>query len=79
MSCSMCVAIDGTGTQTLMQHVVEGGLLSEGKPLWWRDARRELPKEWLEEWDRKITALDARTMTNISVIKNPVGIPVALF
>jgi hypothetical protein len=31
-------------------------VLGEGGPLWWRDARRELPKEWLEEWDRKISA-----------------------
>ena len=33
--------------------VLDGKTLSEGEPLWWRDARRKLPPEWLERWEQK--------------------------
>jgi hypothetical protein len=48
--------MDGGDMTCFLADVVEGKVLGEGGPLWWRDARRELPKEWLEEWDRKISA-----------------------
>ena len=38
-----------------LAEVIDGDILGEGSPLWWRDARRQLPKEWKEEWDRKIS------------------------
>jgi hypothetical protein len=36
-----------------LAEVISGKTLAEGEPLWWRDARRELPQEWLERWASK--------------------------
>ena len=56
LDCRVVNALDGGDMTCFLADVLEGGTLSQGKPLWWRDARRELPREWLEEWDRKISA-----------------------
>jgi flavin reductase (DIM6/NTAB) family NADH-FMN oxidoreductase RutF len=56
LDCRVVNAMDGGDMTCFLADVVEGGVLSEGEPLWWRDARRRLPPEWLEEWDRKIGA-----------------------
>jgi flavin reductase (DIM6/NTAB) family NADH-FMN oxidoreductase RutF len=56
LDCRVVNAMDGGDMTCFLADVVEGGVLGEGGPLWWRDARREVPKEWLEEWDRKISA-----------------------
>jgi flavin reductase (DIM6/NTAB) family NADH-FMN oxidoreductase RutF len=56
LDCQVVNAMDGGDMTCFLADVVEGKVLGEGGPLWWRDARRELPKEWLEEWDRKISA-----------------------
>ena len=37
-----------------LADVIDGKTLGEGEPLWWRDARRQIPADWMEEWDRKI-------------------------
>ena len=34
--------------------VVDGGILNPGQPMWWYRARKIIPTEWMEEWDRKI-------------------------
>jgi hypothetical protein len=47
--------MDGGDMTCFLADVVDGDTLVEGEPLLWRDARRRLPTEWMEEWDRKIS------------------------
>jgi flavin reductase (DIM6/NTAB) family NADH-FMN oxidoreductase RutF len=56
LDCRVVNALDGGDMTCFLADVVDGGVLNDGQPLWWRDARRRLPPEWLEEWDRKIIA-----------------------
>jgi len=46
-------AMDGGDMTCFLADVVDGKTLDQGEPLWWRDARRDLPKEWLEQWEKK--------------------------
>jgi hypothetical protein len=48
--------MDGGDMTCFLVEVLEGDIISDEGPLWWRDARRLLPTEWMDEWDRKITA-----------------------
>ena len=56
LDCRVVNAMDGGDMTCFLADVVEGSVMGEGGPLWWHDARRELPEEWREEWDRKISA-----------------------
>jgi hypothetical protein len=38
-----------------LADVLDGEVLTQTEPLYWRDARREIPAAWNEEWDRKIS------------------------
>ena len=54
MDCRVVNAMDGGDMTCFLADVVDGGTLSEGEPLWWSKARREIPAQWMQEWDRKI-------------------------
>ena len=56
LDCRVVNAMDGGDMTCFLVEVLEGNIVSDEGPLWWRDARRRLPAEWMEEWDRKITA-----------------------
>ena len=56
LDCRVVNAMDGGDMTCFLVDVLEGDVISEEGPLWWQDARREMPKEWMEEWDQKITA-----------------------
>ena len=53
MDCRVINAMDGGDMTCFLADVLDGKTLSEGEPLWWRDARRKLPAEWLERWEQK--------------------------
>ena len=53
MDCRVINAMDGGDMTCFLAEVLDGKTLSEGEPLWWRDARRKLPPEWLERWEQK--------------------------
>ena len=55
LDCRVANAMDGGDMTCFLADVVDGDTLVEGEPLLWRDARRRLPAEWMEEWDRKIS------------------------
>ena len=55
LDCRVVNAMDGGDMTCFLGEVLGGETLSESEPLWWRDARRMIPPEWNEEWDRKIT------------------------
>ena len=54
MDCRVVNAMDGGDMTCFLGEVVDGETITQGEPLWWRDARRLIPAEWNEEWDRKI-------------------------
>ena len=56
LDCRVVNAMDGGDMTCFLVEVLEGDIISDEGPLWWRDARRLLPTEWMDEWDRKITA-----------------------
>lgn len=56
LDCRVVNAMDGGDMTCFLADVLEGDTLSDEEPLWWRQARRLLPPEWAEEWDRRIAA-----------------------
>jgi flavin reductase (DIM6/NTAB) family NADH-FMN oxidoreductase RutF len=56
LDCRVVNAMDGGDMTCFLAEVLDGETRSEGEPLWWRYARRELPAEWLEQWNRQIAA-----------------------
>jgi flavin reductase (DIM6/NTAB) family NADH-FMN oxidoreductase RutF len=53
LDCRVINAMDGGDMTCFLAEVLSGKTMAEGKPLWWRDARREMPLEWLERWEKK--------------------------
>ena len=49
----MINAMDAGDMTCFLAEVIKGEALAAGKPLWWQDARRQLPSEWLERWEIK--------------------------
>ena len=69
LDCRVINAMDGGDMTCFLADVVDGKTLSEGEPLWWRDARRKLPPEWLKQWEEKQSseiATSRATMDQIS-------------
>ncbi len=56
LDCRVINTMDGGDMTGFLADVLDGEVASDGQPLWWRDARRRLPAEWLAEWDVKINA-----------------------
>ena len=56
LDCKVVNALDGGDMTCFLGEIMEGdtGSGSDGGPLWWRDAARQLPKQVMEVWDRKI-------------------------
>ena len=53
LDCRVINAMDGGDMTCFLADVLDGKTLAQGDPLWWRDARRELPREWLDRWEAK--------------------------
>jgi flavin reductase (DIM6/NTAB) family NADH-FMN oxidoreductase RutF len=54
LDCRVVNAMDCGDMTCFLADVLDGEMLSDGEPIWWRDARRTIPDEWNQEWDRKI-------------------------
>ena len=54
LDCAVVNAMDGGDMTCFLADVVDGRTRTESRPLLWRDARRTMPPEWADEWDRKI-------------------------
>ena len=54
LDCLVVNAMDGGDMTCFLGEVLDGDILGEGEPLWWRDAQRLLSSEVMEEWERKI-------------------------
>ena len=55
LDCRVINAMDGGDMTCFLADVLDGETLAAAGPLYWRDARLEIPAEWNEEWNRKIT------------------------
>lgn len=53
LDCRVINAMDGGDMTCFLAEVLSGRIMAEGEPLWWSDARREMPMEWLERWEKK--------------------------
>ena len=70
LDCRVVNAMDGGDMTCFLADVLEGETLTQAEPLYWRDARREIPAEWNEEWNRKITGeieVSKQRMPNIDL------------
>ena len=69
LDCRVINAMDGGDMTCFLADVLDGKTLAQGDPLWWRDARRQLPPEWMARWNEKQsseTATSRATMDDIS-------------
>lgn len=55
LDCRVINAMDGGDMTCFLAEVLDGNTVSDGEPLWWREARRRLPPEWMAKWNRKIS------------------------
>ena len=68
LDCHVVNAMDGGDMTCFLADVVDGSTLAEGDPLWWRDARNQLPAAWMAKWELKQSseiATSRNTMENI--------------
>ncbi len=56
LDCRVVNALDGGDMTCFLGEVLAGETRGDDGPLYWRDARREIPQEWNDEWDRRIGA-----------------------
>ena len=54
LDCRVVNALDGGDLTCFLAEVLAGETRSDDGPLYWRDARRRIPPEWNQEWDRRI-------------------------
>ena len=54
MDCRVVNAMDGGDMTCFLGEVVDGRTWSRGGPLWWPEARKVMPAEWNDEWNRKV-------------------------
>ncbi|NQW23154.1 MAG: flavin reductase family protein [SAR202 cluster bacterium] len=69
LDCRVINAMDGGDMTCFLADVLDGKTLAKGNPLWWRDARRKLPTEWMTRWDQKQSTeveTSRATMDNIN-------------
>ena len=70
LDCRVINAMDGGDMTCFLADVLDGKTLAQGDPLWWRDARRELPREWLERWEAKQSSEIATSRATIDKINH---------
>ncbi len=70
LDCRVVNAMDGGDMTCFLGDVLDGETLTNAEPLYWRDARREIPPAWNEEWDRKISGeieVSKQRMSNLDL------------
>ncbi|MDP6550457.1 MAG: flavin reductase family protein [Dehalococcoidia bacterium] len=54
LDCRVVNAMDAGDMTCFLGEVIEGDTITEGEPLWWRDATRRLPPQVMAAWMLKI-------------------------
>ena len=68
LDCRVVNAMDGGDLTCFLAEVVDGLTVSDGQPLWWRDARRQMPEEWMRAYSEKQTGEVASSRARMSSI-----------
>ncbi|MBM3941910.1 MAG: flavin reductase family protein [SAR202 cluster bacterium] len=68
LDCRVVNAMDGGDMTCFLAEVLEGDVLDQGEPLWWRNARRMLPPAWAEEWEQKLAGEMAASLQRMGDI-----------
>lgn len=66
LDCRIVNAMDGGDMTCFLAEVVDGRAGNPGRPMWWREARQQIPQEWLRLWNEKQTAEVAFSRANMS-------------
>ena len=53
LDCKVVNAMDGGDMTCFLAEVVDGRTISDGEPLWWRDARQRVPEHWMRVYSEK--------------------------
>ncbi len=56
LECRVINAMDGGDMTCFLADVVDGGASGEQTPVTWREARRLIPPDWNQAWEKKIGA-----------------------
>jgi len=70
LDCRVVNAMDGGDMTCFLADVLDGKTLAQGDPLWWRDARRQLPAEWLALWEKKQSSETAASRAIMDIISH---------
>ena len=68
VDCRVINAMDGGDMTCFLAEVLDGKTLAQGDPLWWRDARRRLPPEWMARWELKQSSEIAASRATMDII-----------
>lgn len=68
LDCRVVNAMDGGDMTCFLAEVVDGLTVSEGEPLWWRDARLLMSEEWMRAYGEKQTSEVAVSRARMSDI-----------
>jgi flavin reductase (DIM6/NTAB) family NADH-FMN oxidoreductase RutF len=80
LDCRVVNAMDGGDMTCFLAEVVDGLTVSEGEPLWWRDARQRMAEEWMRAYGDKQTqevAFSRAHMSNIVLTPPSWGMPLS--
>lgn len=68
LDCRVVNAMDGGDLTCFLAEVVDGLTVSDGEPLWWRDARQRMPEEWMRAYGEKQAGEVAASRAQMSSI-----------
>ena len=80
LDCRVVNVMDGGDLTCFLAEVVNGLTVSEGHPLWWRDARQRMPDEWMRAYGEKQAgevAFSRQHMSGISLTPPTWGMPLS--
>lgn len=66
LDCRIVNAMDGGDLTCFLAEVIAGRAQNPGPPMWWREARQQIPSEWLRLWQEKQAAEVAFSRANMS-------------
>ena len=75
LDCRVVNVMDGGDMTCFLADVLDGKTLAQGDPLWWRDARRQLPPELMAQWEQKQSSEIAISRETMGKIDRPAGQP----
>lgn len=69
LDCRVVNAMDGGDLTCFLAEAVDGRVLTPGPPMWWREARQQIPDEWMRIWNEKQASEIAISRATMSPIR----------